>query len=161
MRRFVLMKKIILFLAFLLSFFSCKEEDFTNIPDARVYLTLTLDDYSSFKNGIGNSLVCPRDLKTKDMTGASYGYGGLILFHTMDSERVFVAYDRTCPFEVKASVKINVDGGQGVCPQCGSVFDLLTGYGAVVSGKAKYPLRSYTVHVYTSSVRGDELQVVN
>ncbi len=155
-------KNFVLVFVLALFFISCNKDDEEIIPDSRVYISITLDDYSVFKNGIGEYLVCPADLRDKDRSGASYGYGGIILFHTMDMERTYVAYDRTCTNEVKSSVKINVNKeGRGVCPQCGSVFNLLSGYGEVISGPAKYPLRSYTSHIYNSPVYGDELQVTN
>lgn len=82
------------------------------------------------------------------------GYGGVLLIMGLDASTgnyAPIAFDAACPVEAKADVKISIDPAtlEAVCPQCQSRFNVLTGSGGPVSGRAytsRYGLRTYGVH---------------
>ena len=76
------------------------------------------------------------------------GFGGVLL--VSDYNGAPFAYDLACPVECKTNVLINVDPNlmKGVCPVCGSVYDIFTNYGYPVGGPAAdmgYGLARYYV----------------
>jgi len=98
------MKRLIFFILPLLCLFVCKpKKEHTNIPDAPIYFQIRLDSYPTFKNGIGNILQCPKDLKFNE-TG-SFGYSGTVLLIN-DFEVVFLP-DYFLPANDKASTSLS------------------------------------------------------
>ena len=140
------MKRLIFFILPLLCLSACKpEREKTNIPDALIYFQIRLDSYPTFRNGVGNILRCPDDLKLNE-TG-SFGYSGTVLLIN-DFEYQIHAYDACCtnPACVVKKNKVSAEI-RATCPDCGSVFDLSVG-GGVLSGAAKYPLRRYRTNIH-------------
>ncbi|MBQ0121118.1 MAG: hypothetical protein KBT13_08390 [Bacteroidales bacterium] len=82
------------------------------------------------------------------------GYGGVLLIMGLDASTgsyAPIAFDASCPVERQASVKVSIDAStlEAVCPQCKSRYNVLTGSGGPVSGRAytsKYGLRMCSVH---------------
>jgi len=147
---FCSMKRLMFFILPLLCLFACKpEKKHTNIPDAPIYFQIRLDSYPTFKNGIGNILQCPKDLKFNEI--GSFGYSGTVLLINDFESRIF-AYDACCtnPDCVTKKNKVSAEI-RATCPDCGSVFELSLG-GGVVSGVAKYPLRRYQANIYSNNV---------
>lgn len=77
------------------------------------------------------------------------GFGGVLLVCDIYSGEP-KAYDMSCPVERRADVRIHIDdtGYEAVCAKCGSHFDVMSGWGTPLSGKAlssKVGLSRYTV----------------
>lgn len=82
------------------------------------------------------------------------GFGGVLLINGMDpftaTTDTPLAYDLSCPVEVKPSVRVEIEGEryEAVCPVCGSHYDVTMGGGSPLSGPAatdkyKVGLRRY------------------
>lgn len=136
-------------------FLSCTKDEYkTNIPDSYVSFEINLQQYPDFSNGIGTALICPDQLYSKN---GGFGYaGGILLCHNLVDD--FMAFDMCCtnPDCVikKNKVIVNLSDANAYCPVCGSRFNIIIGYGDVMEGPAKYPLRTYK-----TSVSGDYLRV--
>ena len=79
---------------------------------------------------------------------AATGFGGLLV--GMDALSNARAFDLACPVEARQNVRVYIDVEHMVarCPECGSEYDVYSGYGNPVSGPAKedgYNLRRYRV----------------
>jgi Rieske Fe-S protein len=151
------MKKNIYIIFLIFLFVSCEsDKKYTNIPDSYVNIQINLLNYTTFKNGIGNYLICPDDLISSH-TSSGFGYAnGIVLCHNSLDE--FLAFDMCCtnPYCVEHKIRttINLASGRAECSYCGSVFNLIIGYGDVIIGPAKYPLR-----LYKTTINGDLLRV--
>ncbi|MCM1297374.1 MAG: hypothetical protein NC311_17690 [Muribaculaceae bacterium] len=76
------------------------------------------------------------------------GFGGVLL--CCDVYGAPVAYDLSCPVEIRADVRIAVDEKELIarCPKCHSEYDVFSNYGNPISGPAAdrgYGLRRYYV----------------
>jgi nitrite reductase/ring-hydroxylating ferredoxin subunit len=87
------------------------------------------------------------------------GYGGVLLINGLDLEsgdtNYPLAFDDACPVEDRPDVNLTVDASNfdAVCPKCGSRFNVITGAGGPISGKAleqKVGLRTYKVRKSTN-----------
>lgn len=82
------------------------------------------------------------------------GYGGVLLIMGLDSSTGTyspIAFDAACPVENQSTVSVAIDATtlEAVCPQCKSHYNVLTGEGGPVSGRAltsKYGLRPCAVY---------------
>ena len=82
------------------------------------------------------------------------GFGGGLLIMGLDSSTggyAPIAFDAACPVENQAGIKVAIDPAtlEAVCPQCKSHYNVLTGSGGPVSGRAytsRYGLRMCAVH---------------
>jgi len=85
---------------------------------------------------------------TKVSTGLeSLGFGGILLVHTFDDS--YCAFDLACPYEVKNTVRVEVQPDLSVkSPECGSRYRITDGSGWVITGPSKEKLKQY--HVYPS-----------
>lgn len=65
------------------------------------------------------------------------GFGGVLLVCDIYTSEP-MAYDMSCPVERRADVRVSIDESsyEAVCAKCGSHFDVMTGWGTPVSGKA-------------------------
>jgi nitrite reductase/ring-hydroxylating ferredoxin subunit len=76
--------------------------------------------------------------------GEYVGYAGLLIFRNQEGQ--IFAYDLCCPKERSKTVKVVPNSkGEAVCPVCGSVYGIWTGFGNVVSGPSTLPLQKYSV----------------
>ena len=122
--------KTIILLFFLISFFSCKENQ-SKIPNVYVYIEIDLND------PLYSSLTVPGNYEY--VTG---GVNGILIYHTIDD--TFRAYERTCPYDPELGrIYVDEKSYNAVDSVCGSEFSLLTD-GAVVQGPAEFPLKPYT-----------------
>ncbi len=77
-------------------------------------------------------------------SGEYVGYAGLLIFRNQEGQ--IFAYDLCCPKERSQTVKVIPNSrGEAVCPVCGSVYSIWTGFGNVVSGPSTLPLQKYNV----------------
>ena len=77
------------------------------------------------------------------------GFGGVLLVSDIYSGEP-MAYDMSCPVERRADVRIRIEepSYEAVCDKCGSRYDVMSGWGAPLSGKAfvqKVGLSRYSV----------------
>lgn len=66
------------------------------------------------------------------------GFGGVLLVCDIFSNEP-LAYDASCPVERRADVRVAIDENssyEAVCSKCGSHFNVMSGWGTPVSGKA-------------------------
>lgn len=140
---------------------SCEKIDSNRIPPVNVNLMFnTIGDWQLYGvNGGGQT----RDYIKSEGKPAGYpykmteytGYGGVMI--VCDPNGDYIAYDLSCPVEVKPDVRIQIDkdnalAGMAKCPKCGSTYDLFS-QGAAISGEAwklKYGLERYVVMVGAS-----------
>jgi nitrite reductase/ring-hydroxylating ferredoxin subunit len=135
------MRKFYLLLACLLSFFSCKKNNDSNIPNVHVDFNLYLTQPSNAAlNSVGNWVYV-----------SNYGVRGIIVYHRTQDE--FAAYDRACPYDYEASgslIVVDSNTLSFVDPHCGSKFNILTG--AVEQGPATASMKVYRADYDGSSV---------
>ena len=139
---------------------ACGETIEMRIPVRPVNLELDLTYQDKALNAIqGWKIYRQRDV---DQAGEYTGFGGVLVYHGLDSSGSdsFYAFDAACPYEASSSVLIGVDESAvyGICPQCGSKFELLNGIGNPVEGPAaqeRFQLKRYqtertgnTIHVF-------------
>jgi len=73
------------------------------------------------------------------------GFGGILVFHTIDGR--YCAFDMSCPYEALSDVRVHCDNtGIARCESCKSAFYVGDGNAFLIEGKAKFPLRRYTVY---------------
>ncbi len=136
-----------IFKSILLCFFllagsnSCKDDNSSVIP--YVYVNMNIN---------------PNNLIELNVPYGSYyfaekGFGGIILFRDLtDNSNPYFAFDAACTNEVLSTVRVEADAsGIATCPECGSRFLLVGGYGTPVKGPAVQPLRQY--HTYYTGGR--------
>lgn len=143
----------------------CESVDDDRIPNMPVNIVLsdagTWNTYGV--SGFGSSRRFILAQSQREPSGFPYsqtsatGFGGVLLISGMDpyttTTDVPLAYDLACPVEMKASVRVEVEGElyNAVCPVCGSKYDVTMGGGAPLSGPAatgehKYGLCRYTCY---------------
>ena len=139
---------------------ACSETIEMRIPVRPVSLELDLTYQDTALNAIqGWKIYRQQDV---DQAGEYTGFGGVLVYHGLDASGgdSFYAFDAACPYEASSSVLIGVDESAvyGICPQCGSKFELLNGIGNPVEGPAaqeRFQLKRYqtertgnTIHVF-------------
>ena len=141
----------------------CQSVDDDRIPNMPVNIVLsdagTWNTYGV--SGFGSSrrfIISLREPSGFPYTQTSAtGFGGVLLISGMDpytaTTDVPLAYDLSCPVEMKSDVRVEVEGElyNAVCPVCGSKYDVTMGGGAPLSGPAasgerKYGLRRYACY---------------
>lgn len=112
---------------------ACAEEEMPySLPYARVGFQIDI-------HGIDSDLTpfSHKSFTQGRTAGESTGYGGLLVFRTIQDE--IYAYDLSCPYEKDKSITVHPEtNGEAVCPECGSVFVIM--YGHVESGGIMYGL---------------------
>ena len=131
-------------------FVSCEDHILSSIPEYPVYLERNLaTSYPNFRYNAYQSLVFEKRVYESDRIG----YGGLLVCTGYDGE--YYAFDLCCPYELKATTRVHPNGvGQAVCDSCKTVFDIVSGAGNPVSGKAKEVLKRYK-----AIINGDVLRI--
>lgn len=144
---------------------ACNGVDDDRIPNLPV--SISLSDAGRWNtygvSGYGSSRRFILSQGVREPAGFPYtqtsatGFGGVLLINGMDpystATDVPLAYDLACPVEMKASVRVEIEGElyNAVCPVCGSRYDVTMGGGAPLSGPAaagdrKYGLRRYSCY---------------
>jgi hypothetical protein len=170
------MKKMIIPLLLLFfTAFACKEEIYSNIPNAPVSyrLSLNLQDFS-LNAGTG-AYLC---ITQKRFETDRLGYGGLLIVNDgIGYELVNLhAYDLACPVEANRSILIVPENTSQTgtptaitakCPHCGAVYNIIDGCGTRLQlprsprqsdSTYYYSLRTYRV---IKSGNNGEYQVTN
>lgn len=143
----------------------CDSVDDDRIPNMPVNIVLadagTWNTYGV--SGFGSSRRFILAQGVREPSGFPYsqtsatGFGGVLLINGMDPYTTTtdtpLAYDLACPVEMKASVRVEVEGElyNAVCPVCGSKYDVTMGGGGPLSGPAaagerKLGLKRYTCY---------------
>lgn len=151
--------------AAMLGLASCHSVDDTRIPAYAVNITISdtgmwntygVTGYGMWRRFIlGDGVREPYGFPYSQQNAT--GYGGVLLISGMDpfttQTGVPLAYDLSCPVEMKADVRVEVEDElyQAVCPVCGSRYDVTMGGGNPLSGPAatgtvKYGLRRYSCY---------------
>ncbi len=137
-------KTVYLFVAtFALLLYSCNKSENDVIPDVYVDFKIDLLD----PEFVGLSVIDASDTidsQTNNWGYKSAGYdnNGIIIYRGPEE---YFAYDRTCPHDYAVnglSIKIKINSGIAVCPECGTAYSLST-YGVPASGIGKYSLKNY------------------
>ncbi|GHU64626.1 hypothetical protein FACS1894123_09630 [Bacteroidia bacterium] len=148
--------------------FSCKEEIYSTIPSAPVYVKLDLN----FGDKELKSNITAYKIITKprfDAEVGKLGFGGILVVNGGNADvnvDQLYAYDLACPVEVNRTIQVvpnNLSPNSSVstaitatCPKCGARFNILSGNGYPEVG-TKLFLRTYIV----SSNGNNEYTVVN
>ena len=139
---------------------ACSETIEMRIPVRPVSLELDLTYQDKALNAIQGWKIYRQN--NVDQAGEYTGFGGVLVYHGLDASGgdSFYAFDAACPHEASSNVLIEVDESAiyGICPQCGSKYELLNGIGNPVEGpaaQARLQLQRYqterignTLHVY-------------
>ena len=144
------MKRILVCLVVLLAR-SCNKVNVSNVPYARVYLTLDLRYQDKDLVGLLNfkEITQPRN------AGEMVGYSGVLVVNGYDDQ--YYAFDLCCPNEANKSIKVEADNtGYAQCPKCGAKFEIALGTGRPDNGVTEFALTRYMV-----TRRGQELIIQN
>ncbi|MEI6764527.1 MAG: hypothetical protein WCM76_02730 [Bacteroidota bacterium] len=137
-------KSLFLFLVlFFVGASSCKKDQYKDIPNVYVNLYLNINSTLYMElNNVGGWV---------NITG---GYQGILVYR--ESTDLFMAYERTCPYDPDVSGAMIVVDTSGLTMSdgiCGSRYLILDG--SVVNGPATLPLKQYrtefdgnTLHIY-------------
>lgn len=136
------MKRIFIFCCIFLSCLSCTDEYDNPIPPAPVNLRLEL----MFKDKELKAIPSYKEYTDRDINpgiGERRGFGGILVVHTVLGE--YKAFDRACPYEVRANITVEVDDDKlyATCPQCGSKYEIGFGTGSRSEGVTTHGLRPY------------------
>lgn len=134
---------------------SCSKIDDNMLPSYPVYINLSTpgywDTYGVVSPGMYRIFNKNEGVPTNYPYNANIytGYGGVLLVCDL-FESAPRAYDMSCPVERRADVRISVDSSnyEAVCAKCGSRYDVMSGWGAPLDGKAlsqKIGLTRYSV----------------
>lgn len=141
-----MLKKVSLFSVII--FLTCCNANRTPIPDVPVRLefsiTAVAPELFSF-NGF-KEFTIPQNVSQY------LGYGGILVIHNIDDK--YFAFDMCCPYEVRPDVRVHCNGaGIAVCDSCQSSFYVGDGNGFPTAGKAKYPLKRYSVYYDSTTAK--------
>jgi hypothetical protein len=104
-------------------------------------------------SSIGNAVIVT--YSHAGINSAGYDNNGIIVYRASQDE--FYAFDRTCTYDVKKSIAVEIDdsGLIAECPECGSQYVLPNIGFPTETSPSKYQLRQYKtsfdgliVHVY-------------
>lgn len=128
----------------ILCFLSCAKTEYSDIPLRPVNLTLYLGDKDKELNSVlAHKIYTKKNINASQMEAV--GFGGVLVFHSSSGSNPFLAYDIACPYEINASITVQVDpsGMTATCPKCGSQYDLVY-FGRPLSGpSAENPERKH------------------
>jgi nitrite reductase/ring-hydroxylating ferredoxin subunit len=137
------MKRFLFLLLYTTFAFSCENNDYTTIPNLRVYFELNLST-KDFELQTDYAYKIFTDPRLESERG-KMGFGGILVINGMSS---LFAYDLACPVEANRAIRVAPDSDKSnitaTCPKCGAIFLIATGTGAPQSG-SKYGLRRYSV----------------
>ncbi len=135
------MRKYIFTIFLIGLFLSCDKEKKHPVPDVPIYIEypVCINDVEYFDL---------RDIYGKFiLQNEGYMNNGIIIINVGYDESgqyKFMAYDATCPYEVKEGCTIVPDNSSVSlveCKCCGSKYEV--SYGAVSKGPSNYPLKTY------------------
>ena len=146
----------------------CQTVDNERISGFRVYIDLGsyalwntygvngVGDYSIFNRLKGIPANFPYNVNTYT------GFGGVLLIMGLDSEQSSyepLAYDAACPVENDYNISVTIDPEslEAICPSCKSHYNVVTGMGGPIAGKAqdkRLGLRNYAVRQSSNTLGG-------
>ncbi|MFA6999361.1 MAG: hypothetical protein WC198_09400 [Victivallaceae bacterium] len=137
----------------------CEDNYISSIPNYPVSLELNLTaSYPTFKDNPYQFLVFEKPRYDYEYLG----YGGILVVCGFGSDRPYeyYAYDLACPHEADAKIKVTPNSnGQAVCNTCGSVYDIVNGFGIPIDDSpAREPLKRYKTYL-DSKPTGDYLYI--
>lgn len=152
------MSRVLYIIGVVLSLFmaqSCTKISDDQIPSYPVMLNLSTagywQTYGVSSPGLYRTFIKSERIPSNYPYNANIytGFGGVLLVGDIYTGEP-VAYDLACPVERRADVRISVDESsyEAVCPKCGSHYDVMSGWGTPLSGKAltqKVGLSRYSV----------------
>ncbi len=147
-------------LIFALFLLACGKDEYSDIPNAYVNLTLDL----TFEDRELNAMMAHK-IYTKENVNTSQreavGFGGVVVYHSSYTQGVFHAYDIACPHESKQNITINIEpySGTGMCPVCKSVYDLETG--SPISGPSSENPTGKHLRAYRIISSGNKIHISN
>lgn len=126
------------FALLLLAISSCHDEEENVIPNRKVNVTTTYNDFMQLRNAgshveyrFGNFYPA----------GTLLGFGGILIFRDYDNK--LHAADLACPVEANENVTVNIEMPYATCPKCNTKYDLTFGFCTPVSGPGKHALKIY------------------
>lgn len=143
--------QLIYLLLFSFLFVACGKEEST-IPSRPVSIKLDLRYEDKDLKNMGSY----KTITTQTTAHPYIGFGGVLVLHAQDNN--YYAFDLSCPYEAKSSVKIAVDEDAlyAVCPKCSTKYDISMGVGSPLGIGTSY-LRRYTV----SATSGGDILIVS
>lgn len=117
-----------------------KEEEKQVIPWHQVNFTINLNNQDVKLKTPGNTMsYTSRRLETDYI-----GFSGLLVVCGYDG--TLFAYDLCCPYEAIQAVKVTpLTDGTAKCSKCGSIYNIMDGFGNAKSGPSKTHLQRYIV----------------
>jgi nitrite reductase/ring-hydroxylating ferredoxin subunit len=138
-------RKILIFSAFFL-LISCNSNR-TTIPEMPVRLEFSITNTAPELFAFGGF----KEFTVPQNASQHLGYGGILVFHTVEDK--FYAFDMSCPFEAQPNIRVHADNaGIARCDSCQSSFYVGDGNALLISGKAKSPLKRYTVYYNSATL---------
>jgi hypothetical protein len=153
---FQFIRRFLFLMICLFSAFSCKEEIYSTIPSAPVYVKLDLNfGDKELKSNISAYKVITQP--RFDAERGKLGFGGILVVNGGSADASvdqLYAYDLACPVEANHTIQVvpnNMSPNSPVptaitatCPKCGARFNILGGSGYPELG-TKLFLRTYKV----------------
>ena len=134
------MKKNLALLPILFTLLAGCTDYVSSIPDREVYLKRNIN--TEKLTPFGAYLYITEPVLAVDRIG----FGGILIYHSLDVNKSYYAVDLACPKEANPKVRISPPNDLGLCKcdSCGEVYDMSFGQGTPTKGIAKEPLRHYT-----------------
>lgn len=137
------MSRVVILSIIIALFSGCKDSDNEEIiPYVQFYGYIYLSD---------PNYLNPPFIAYTDMNFSTLGISGVVVY--MSTSDSYFAYDLMCPYEKSTGALVKIDpkdDGFVVCPKCGSTYSISGGYGDIIKGPSKYPLKTYSTQ-YESS----------
>lgn len=131
------MNRIVILSIIIALFSGCKDSDNEEIiPYVQFYGYI----YSNDPYYVNQSFIAHSDMNSNTL-----GISGVVVYR-LTAESYF-AYDLMCPYEKSTGALVKIDpkdDGFVVCPKCGSTYSISGGYGDIIKGPSKYPLKTYS-----------------
>lgn len=132
-----------------------KKANYSSVPDAPVFIQISLDYYPQLRSAYQYACFTPEDITPPQQANPYVnirhtGYGGILIYTTLSSLTPEIpeyhAFDMACPYEKDKNIRVYPDSSSiyAVCEQCGSRFDLSSlGMAASESNPSKENLKRH------------------
>lgn len=162
MSRNVVLKMLSLILIGGSIFASCRKQiAVQSIPNVPVNYTI----YDNSAQAIKLAKEGMLSITNVEVANTAIGYGGLLVVsRTITPSAEDLAYDLSCPYEVKQDVRVrnSTDNSFAVrCPVCGSVFNVAENGGAPIAGPAASSNSPRRMRQYRVIRQPDGIRIIN